>query len=90
MGFKRKAQSLGAEFVEGQVIDFQFARNQSDAGPEEIPNKLVVRMKDASEQTISFGQCVVAAGAHSGAVARKARIGDGPGILSVPLPVVPR
>lgn len=90
MGFKRKAVSLGADFVEGEVFDFQFAKNPNNVAPEQIPNRLLVKMSDATEQSITFKHCVIAAGAHSGAVAHKAGVGSGPGVLSVPLPVIPR
>lgn len=90
MGFKRKAQSFGAEYVEGQVVDFHFGQNPGSTGVDEIPNQLVVNMANGTEQSLTFRQCVIAAGAHSGAIARKARIGEGPGVLSTPLPVVPR
>lgn len=91
MGFKRKAQALGADFVDGDVVDFEFAeRDINGSESYEVPNKLVVRTADNSERTISFSSCVIAAGAFSGEVAAKARIGTGSGVLSIPLPVVPR
>lgn len=92
MGFKQKAQSLGANFVEGEVINFEFAKNPANklADVQEIPNKIVVKLNDNTERKMSFSSCVIAAGAFSGEVAKKARIGNGPGLLSVPLPVVPR
>lgn len=41
-------------------------------------------------KTIKFGCCIIAAGANSGHIGKLARIGNGNGILSVPLPVEPR
>lgn len=92
MGFKQKAQSLGAHFVEGEVVNFDFAKTAAEtaADADEIPNKIVVKLANNTERTMSFSSCVIAAGAFSGEVAAKARIGNGPGLLSVPLPVVPR
>jgi len=37
-----------------------------------------------------FGICIVAAGAESGNVARMAKVGNGKGFLSTPLPIEPR
>lgn len=91
MGFKRKAQSLGATFVEGEVTGFDFTKDRaSDEDSEETPNKLLIRTSDGTDRELTFSSCVIAAGAHSGEVARKAKIGTGEGLLSVPLPVVPR
>lgn len=92
MGFKQKAQSLGAAFVEGEVIGFDFdkATAKTAAAADETPNKIVVKLSNNTERTMSFSSCVIAAGAFSGEVAAKARIGNGPGLLGVPLPVVPR
>lgn len=39
---------------------------------------------------MEFAVCVVAAGAESGKIAKLAKIGTGPGVLTVPLPVEPR
>lgn len=91
MGFKRKSQSLGATFVDGEVTGFDFVKNPASENiPEETPNKVTIRMSDGSDTELSFKSCVIAAGACSGEIAKKAKIGTGSGILSVPLPVVPR
>lgn len=45
---------------------------------------------DGEIKKIDFAIAIIAAGAFSGDVAELADIGIGEGILSVPLPVVPR
>lgn len=47
-------------------------------------------MPNGEERTVTFSVCVIAAGAQSGNIARLAKIGNGAGILSCPLPVEPR
>lgn len=41
-------------------------------------------------QQLVFGICIVAAGAESGNIARMAKVGNGKGFLSTPLPIEPR
>lgn len=99
MGFKNQSKNFGAHYVDGEVINFDF-RNESASIAENITElhstsynaleKAIIRTKDGSLQTVKFAICVIAAGANSGHVARLANIGVGQGILSVPLPVVPR
>ena len=45
---------------------------------------------DGEERLIDFGICVIAAGPHSGELAKLAGIGKGIGGLQFPLPVQPR
>lgn len=49
-----------------------------------------VRLADGDMKAINFATCIVAAGAHSGEVAKLAGIGMGTGLLRRPLPVEPR
>lgn len=96
MGFKHKAQHLGVEYVDGEVINFEFQHRQDmhvagvAEGTYEGTNHLIVKCHDGEVRRMTFATCIIAAGAQSGNVARLARIGTGPGILSVPLPVEPR
>ncbi|XP_037806168.1 FAD-dependent oxidoreductase domain-containing protein 1 [Lucilia sericata] len=96
MGFKKKAQEYGAHFVNGEVVGFEFKEQSdvivrgNDTGDYQGLDKLVVKMPNGETRTIKFAVCVLAAGAYSGEIARKARIGTGRGMLSVPLPVEPR
>lgn len=49
-----------------------------------------VRTKSGEIKSIKFAIAVIAAGAFSNDIAKMAKIGCGPGMLSVPLPVEPR
>lgn len=96
MGYKRTARRLGAHFIEGEAVGFEF-RSQPDifmegieAGSYQGLDKVQVRLPGGEIRTIKFAQAIIAAGARSGEVARLARIGTGSGMLSVPLPVEPR
>lgn len=96
MGLKRTARRLGAHFVTGEAIGFEF-RNQQDIFMEGIEqgsyeglDKVQVRLANGEVKTIKFATAIIAAGAYSGEVAKLARIGRGKGMLSVPLPVEPR
>jgi len=101
MGFKTRAKDYGAHFVDGTVTGFEF-REQSDITSIQTPSgtfnevaysgldKAVVKLQNGETRTIKFAICVLAAGAQSGAVAKLAKIGTGPGVLSIPLPVEPR
>lgn len=96
MGFKHKAQNLGVDYVDGEAINFEFELREDinvagvPFGEYEGTNNLIVKMDDGSVKRITFATCIIAAGAQSGNVARLARIGNGPGLLSMPLPVEPR
>lgn len=46
-----------------------------------------IKTPEGEIRTIKFAIAIIAAGPESGKVARMARIGDGPGILQVPLPI---
>ncbi|XP_023168211.2 FAD-dependent oxidoreductase domain-containing protein 1 [Drosophila hydei] len=83
MGFKKQARAYGAQFANGEVTGFEY----NSAGQ---LSAAVVTSADDSKHTVKFDNCVLAAGAHSGHVARLANIGTGKGLLSVPLPVEPR
>lgn len=95
MGFKHKAQNLGVEYVDGEVVNFEFEHRQDinvvgvPAGEYMATNNLVVKRPDGSVKRITFASCIIAAGAQSKNVARLARIGNGPGLLSIPLPIEP-
>lgn len=96
MGFKHKAQHLGVEYVDGEAVNFEFKKTQDiqvsgvPEGEYEACNNVIVKLNTGEVKRITFATLIVAAGAWSGNIARKLRIGEGPGILSVPLPVEPR
>lgn len=93
---KRRAIEYGAHYTHGEVAGFEF-RSQPDMlvegveiGQYESLDRALVKMPDGTIEPIKFAICIIATGAQSGNVARLARIGEGPGMLSVPLPVEPR
>uniref|UniRef100_A0A1B0A538 FAD dependent oxidoreductase domain-containing protein n=1 Tax=Glossina pallidipes TaxID=7398 RepID=A0A1B0A538_GLOPL len=96
MGYRRKAKELGAHFVHGEVVNFEFEEHSeviihgNTEGDYQALDKVVIQMPDGERRSVKFAICVVAAGAHSGEVAKLARIGAGRGLLQMPLPVEPR
>lgn len=93
---KKRAIEYGAHYLNGEVAGFEF-RSQPDLIVEGVEpgtykgvDRVIVKMPDGSVEPIRFGLCIIAAGAQSGKVAKMARIGEGPGVLSIPLPVEPR
>lgn len=76
MGFKRTAIRLGAHFVQGEAIGFNFDHNRNievagvESGTYEALDSLTVRMENGEERKIKFAQVIIAAGAHSGSVAK--------------------
>ncbi|XP_012284664.1 FAD-dependent oxidoreductase domain-containing protein 1 isoform X2 [Orussus abietinus] len=94
-GFKRKALDLGAHYVNGEAIGFEFNKisgNMIKVGTDtyEEPVKLKVKTECGTIKTITFATVIIAAGAFSAEVAKMARIGHDKGLLSIPLPVEPR
>lgn len=93
---RNKAISLGTYYIEGEVVDFGFKldstiRSKEDLNKEyEAINSVKVKLADGKTQQIVFGICVIAAGAESGKISKLAKIGNGHGFLSTPLPVEPR
>lgn len=96
MGFKHKAQSLGVEYINGEAKQFEFEQNEHivvsgvPEGEYESTNNVLIKLNSGETKRITFATCIVAAGCWSGHLAKLLRIGSGPGILSVPLPVEPR
>lgn len=96
MGFKHKAQGLGAEYVDGEVVNFEFDEH-TDISVSGVPdgeykptNNLVVKLNNGEVKRITFATAVVAAGAWSSNIADMLHIGKGKGILKCPLPIEPR
>ncbi|OXU17326.1 hypothetical protein TSAR_006171 [Trichomalopsis sarcophagae] len=93
---KRKAMSMGVEYITATAKGFNFKVNPNvhlvgvPPGEYEQLEYLVVETEDGKLRPITFSKCIVAAGAFSGEVAKMARIGTGRGILKIPLPVEPR
>ncbi len=76
MGFKRTASRLGAHFVNGEAIGFEFEKNRNieiagvEQGTYEALSKVLVKLENGEVRPIKFSQVIIAAGAHSGSVAR--------------------
>ncbi|KAG8186200.1 hypothetical protein JTE90_008730 [Oedothorax gibbosus] len=93
--FKKKACSLGANYVNAEVIGFEFEDRNPILGPERgdpllRTNYMYVKDDEGEVQCIEFAFLVVAGGAYSAEIARMLNIGTGRGPLAVPLPVEPR
>jgi FAD-dependent oxidoreductase domain-containing protein 1 len=90
------AAHLGAQYVEGEVVDFLFRDSEEyigegmDDNPYKAVNEVVVKMPDGEHKTMEFAFCVIAAGIQSSELAQLAKIGTGSGMLSVRLPIEKR
>lgn len=78
---KRKNISLGVEYVQADVIGFDFKIQPhisvpSPDGKYEQLDKIVVKLPDGRLQSIKFAYCVLAAGAQSGNISKMAHIGE--------------
>ncbi|XP_025989435.1 FAD-dependent oxidoreductase domain-containing protein 1 isoform X2 [Solenopsis invicta] len=91
---KKKASHLGAQYVNAEVKAFQYktilGSYDQDMNPDKRLDTVVIKTDDGDIRTIKFSIAIIAAGAFSGDVAELADIGTGEGLLSIPLPVVPR
>lgn len=94
--FRRKAVSLGATYLNAELVSFNFGevRNTVPSAVDEEyyrpVNHAIVKMPDGELREIQFAILVVAGGPHSGDIAKMLRIGSGPGLLQATLPVEPR
>jgi len=81
---KQKGINLGVEYIQGDVIGYDFVHQPniqppSKDGKYEQVDKVIVKLPNGEMQSIKFGYCIIAAGANSGKVAEMARIGTGEG-----------
>ncbi|XP_042899446.1 FAD-dependent oxidoreductase domain-containing protein 1 isoform X2 [Parasteatoda tepidariorum] len=92
--FKKKACSLGAEYVNGEVIGFEFRNEHPIVDPTLDPllrtNYMYIKDDEGEVHCVEFAFLIIAGGPFSSEVAKLLHIGTGPGMLSVPLPVEPR
>jgi FAD-dependent oxidoreductase domain-containing protein 1 len=93
-GFKRRAKADGAQFIEGEVIGFQFIDKRTRQGRDEVHDALV-RKSNGDIQPLQFHKLVNAAGPWAGQLARLLKIGtddidDPDDVRTISLPVEPR
>ncbi|XP_054158060.1 FAD-dependent oxidoreductase domain-containing protein 1-like [Oppia nitens] len=95
LAFKTKAQTLGVEYIQGDVLDFNLmtsnAANYDHSGQSrQQVNHVIYRNPDGFVKQMTFAAGIVCGGASSAVLADKLDYGNKPGILSHPLPVEPR
>ncbi|KAL1123695.1 hypothetical protein AAG570_001468 [Ranatra chinensis] len=94
--FKRKAMSLGAEYVEGEVTGFNFKQGSEyinqDISSEDVKHLegAQVKLKDGQTINLNCGLMVLAAGPQSGEIGRLMGLGAQNSIYTAPIPVEPR
>lgn len=92
-GLVQKSQQLGANYVHGEVIGFdtEYQRDVLMEGVKPMSfqkiERIIYRTEDGVEHAIKFAICVLTAGTESPNIAKLAAIGNGDGLLSLPLPV---
>lgn len=87
-GLRRKATSLGAEYVRGNICGLS-KRDQVDGAPAALTSAEIL-LPCGARRSIAFTRVVLACGAWSGEVAALAGIGAGEGVLAMPLHIYPR
>lgn len=96
MAYKHKAQSLGVEYIDGEAVNFEFQVNEHinvqgvPQGEYESTNHVIVKLNTGDVKRITFATMIIAAGPWSQNLAKLLRIGNGDGMLAVPLPIEPR
>ncbi|CAL8139548.1 unnamed protein product [Orchesella dallaii] len=95
-GLKRKSVFHGAEYVQAEVVGFDFEESTTVvAGADafdrhEKAQRAILKTPSGEMKTVDFAYCIIAAGHESGNIAEMARMGRREGMMSVPLPVEPR
>ncbi|XP_042860728.1 FAD-dependent oxidoreductase domain-containing protein 1-like isoform X2 [Penaeus japonicus] len=87
-GLRRKATSLGAEYVRGKICGLN-KRDQGEGAPAALTSA-EIHFPCGTRRSIAFKRVVLACGAWSGQVAALAGIGAGEGALAMPLHIYPR
>ncbi|XP_075211393.1 FAD-dependent oxidoreductase domain-containing protein 1-like isoform X2 [Lycorma delicatula] len=96
--FKNKSISLGTEYVEGEVIGFEYnilpasvsTEVDDDYHDSDVLRSVLIKCPDGVTRSISFAICILAGGPQSGHIAKLAGIGVGKKSRETPLPVEPR
>uniref|UniRef100_A0A0B6ZAQ8 FAD-dependent oxidoreductase domain-containing protein 1 n=1 Tax=Arion vulgaris TaxID=1028688 RepID=A0A0B6ZAQ8_9EUPU len=89
-GFKQKNISMGAKYVHGELISFEFRSLGTSDDQELRLDSAVIRTTGGRECEVKFSLVINCAGPWAAEVAEMANIGTGKGALAVPLPVEPR
>ncbi|XP_054166015.1 FAD-dependent oxidoreductase domain-containing protein 1-like [Oppia nitens] len=94
MAFKYKAQSLGVNYLNLDVIGANISNSdQIDSNGSRVQtcNQLIVRQSDGNVKQLSFGSAIVCCGAFSAQIAKYLGFGShNSGIRAVQLPIEPR
>lgn len=96
-GFKHKAQSLGVEYIDAELVNFVFNDNNqmTMVGAEDnaykFPHQAIVRLNSGDVKNITFAYCIIATGAGSPGLQQILKLGQyGTGMRSIPLPLIQR
>ncbi|KAK9870386.1 hypothetical protein WA026_007951 [Henosepilachna vigintioctopunctata] len=89
---KKGATDLGTRFIHAELLDFvshdtEFIISGEKEAEYTGINEAIVRMPNGEEKSIEFAICVLAAGNETNVIAKKANIGTGKGLLSIPIPL---
>ena len=88
--FKRKAQSLGVHYVNGNIVGFDLKNSLQSDGKQSC-NEVIFTKPDGTVSKLSFGTGIVCCGAFSGTISEYLGYGsDKTGVRSLVLPVEPR
>lgn len=97
MGLKHKAQGLGVEYIDGELVNFNFSKNVelqmigNAEGEYSFPYQAIIRLNDGQVKNTTFGLCIIATGTDSPGLQEILRVGKhGDGMRSIPLPLIPR
>lgn len=98
IGMRSKAEFLGVQFVNAELLDFNMHTRLPTYGmfdelgdPIETCNYAIVRTPDGRERQVEFCYGVICTGPQAGETTKMLNIGTGrPGLRSKPLPVEPR
>ncbi|CAG2170187.1 unnamed protein product, partial [Oppiella nova] len=96
LAMKTKAQTLGVEYLQADILDFNLNSETNTGSYDETGNAhqrvnhVIVRQPDGYVKQIEFAIGIVCCGANSGFIAEKLEYGKKGGIRSHLLPVEPR
>lgn len=87
---------MGTIYIQAEVTGFELEQQRDvlmegvKPGSFQRINKVLYRTPDNEEYAIKFAACILAAGHESSQVAQLAKIGNGEGLLTIPLPIEKR